>query len=591
MKAFIALLVMAFCYANTALSQNVRRERPVNDSINNQGNNAFPGGQGRFPGFHGGEGGFMGFGGGGGFPEGGFPFGPGMMGGGTGNIDQFGVEFNDSYLKENALVLPAESDSTYKYFVESKKFDSKVSITFKDGKASVGKLPEGVILKQDGGELSFDIEGKKVEFTLKGNSDDCCIEIKSDKAVKIVLDGVNLKSKKGEVINVKGKKPLYIELAKGSENHLEDKYTEVAKREQFTGGFMPFMFGGQNNRDFETEELYGAKLRKPTNRSKEQGKSDIDGVLCTKGLLSFSGSGKLFIKGHNKNGIRSNSHIIFRPGNVIHVEVTQGKGVYSKGDLHILGGVLNIDGSDSGKDALRAEGSIYVSGGRTAIKASGTDKSEGIEAKYNIVIDGGTVEVASFDDAINSGGNLIINGGKVYAGAVMNDAIDSNGNLIINGGTVLAIGGDSPEHGLDAAEEESYKLVVNGGTIIATGGMAPTTAKESRQPCVICNPEQLDSGAVYSIETKKEALMALKLNRRYSRGGSLLFSLPKLKAGESYEIHKGNEGSWKPVFHVMMTDGKTGGTVVETVEKLQLPYSMVGRQQGMTFGPPMMGRE
>lgn len=115
-------------------------------------------------------------------------------------------------------------------------------------------------------------------------------------------------------------------------------------------------------------------------------------------------------------------------------------------------------------------GGIVISGGTITVTTSGNN-AEGIESKNTLDISGGEVTVNAHDDAINSGQDMTISGGRVYARATNNDGIDSNGNCYIKGGIVYAIGTTSPEVGIDANSEEQKKLYVSGGTLVAIGGL------------------------------------------------------------------------------------------------------------------------
>ena len=148
-------------------------------------------------------------------------------------------------------------------------------------------------------------------------------------------------------------------------------------------------------------------------------------------------------------------------------------------------------------------------------------------------IDGGVVEVAAQDDAINSQGDMVINGGEVRAFSATNDALDSNCNLVINGGKVYASAYGMPEGGRDCADESGYRLFINGGEIVAIGGRHSTPEKQSRQPSVQWRLDKLEDGKTYGID----GVSSYKSVRAYQMGGAtLLFSSPKLKEGKSYTL-------------------------------------------------------
>ena len=81
-----------------------------------------------------------------------------------------------------------------------------------------------------------------------------------------------------------------------------------------------------------------------------------------------------------------------------------------------------------------------------------------MESDNIITIKGGVTTVNAYDDAINSGSDMTVEGGCVYARSTNNDGIDTNGNCYIKGGLVYAIGGNAPEVAIDANSEAQKKL-------------------------------------------------------------------------------------------------------------------------------------
>lgn len=115
-------------------------------------------------------------------------------------------------------------------------------------------------------------------------------------------------------------------------------------------------------------------------------------------------------------------------------------------------------------------GGINITGGTITVTTSGHN-AEGIESKNYLNISDGHITVKAYDDAINSGQDMTITGGYIYAQATNNDGLDSNGNLYIKGGVVYAIGANSPEVAIDANSEEQKKFYFTGGTLVAIGGL------------------------------------------------------------------------------------------------------------------------
>ena len=115
-------------------------------------------------------------------------------------------------------------------------------------------------------------------------------------------------------------------------------------------------------------------------------------------------------------------------------------------------------------------GGIDITGGIINVTTGGHN-AEGIESKNYLNIYGGHITVNAYDDAINSGQDMTITDGYIYARSTNNDGIDSNGNLYIKGGVVYAIGTSSPELAIDANSEEQKKFYFTGGTLVGIGGL------------------------------------------------------------------------------------------------------------------------
>jgi hypothetical protein len=485
------------------------------------------------------------------------------------------VEFATKLPEEKDKAIKSEKDSLYAYYVENIKFSRSVKIAFAGSDAHIdGTLGSDISIEKDGAYITVkSVASEPIEFVLCGKSEDGSISINAEGPVKLLLNSITLKSQRGDAILMGGKSHTYAVLADGSENTLSD--CPNPEMPPFMMGGMPPMgpppgngrmpeFGEMPpfmNRNIEENpedyhEQYGARMKKP----KKKKKIKIDGTFVCTGPLTISGNGVLNITSNNKVGIKSKESLMFRPGNIVKVTAMAGKGVNAKNELYMHGGILNIDCSFSSDKALTCGRNMYFRGGHTVVKAGGGEASEGVESKFNMHIDGGTLEVAAQDDAINSQGDLIINGGKVRAFSLANDAVDSNCNIVINGGEVLACGTGMPEGGLDSNDEEGYRLFINGGTVAAVGGRHSSPEKQSRQPSIVWRVEGIDSGKAYCAGDAAE----FKAGGAYQiSGGAILFSSPKLKKGKTYPL---------------TIDGEEKGKV----DALALPYSSVN-SSGMNF--------
>lgn len=122
----------------------------------------------------------------------------------------------------------------------------------------------------------------------------------------------------------------------------------------------------------------------------------------------------------------------------------------------------------SNPKGMKGYSGVTMHGGRLVL-TSQNDGGEGLESKNALTINGGVLDLQCSDDCINSGGDLFINDGYVYAHSTGNDAIDSNGSVYMAGGIVLAFyTGGGAESGIDVGD--TCDFVVSGGHLVVVGG-------------------------------------------------------------------------------------------------------------------------
>ena len=271
------------------------------------------------------------------------------------------------------------------------------------------------------------------------------VEAGDEDKVQLVLDGVNITNSDFPCIYVKNADKVFVTTT-DSENSLT--VTEA------------FVADGDTNTDaviFSKDDLVLNGLGTLTVESTDNGISGKDDLKITGGTLVISASG---------HAIEANDSICLADGIIT---LTAGQdGLHAENDsdastgyIYICGGTLEIQADDDGIHAVTI---VQIDGGNIIIRAA-----EGIEATW-IQINGGNISISASDDGVNAASKsrayttcFEMNGGTltVSMGAGDTDAIDSNGNLIINGGT-LNITAQSP---FDYDGVAQY----NGGTIIVNG--------------------------------------------------------------------------------------------------------------------------
>lgn len=126
---------------------------------------------------------------------------------------------------------------------------------------------------------------------------------------------------------------------------------------------------------------------------------------------------------------------------------------------------------------IKADERLDIYGGNISVNTEGQG-GEGVECNNEMYIYGGTLECNTYDDGINVGNRLEIEGGCVYCNSVNNDGIDSNGSITISGGLVLSFNQKFPNESFDS---DSGQLFLNGGSVLGVGS-CPVKIAESFFP-------------------------------------------------------------------------------------------------------------
>ena len=286
-------------------------------------------------------------------------------------------------------------------------------------------------------------------YVLQGTASDCVIMVDAgaDAKVQLVLDGVNITNQFSSVVYVESADKCFITTT-DSDNTLT-----------VTGGFDDSETSGDAVVYAKDDLVLNGTGTLTINSAEGNGISGKDEIRITGGTYSITG--KL-------DGIEANDSIAIYDGNI--TINTSKDGLHSENDeddmvgwIYIAGGTFFMNVSD---DVISAATFIVIDGGNFELTGS-----EGLEATY-VQINDGEVEISASDDGINAGQKsdsystptIEINGGilTIAVGQGDTDAIDSNGDIIINGGTIDITATMSS---FDYDGTAQY----NGGTIIING--------------------------------------------------------------------------------------------------------------------------
>ena len=552
----------------------------------------------------------------------------------SGDVTSFTVALNKNAISESVKVDTSDDD-----YIENTTFDKTITITFsKSGSATVSGDDLGIVAVSGNDVIATNTSTNVIKYVLTGETSDGFFKLYSTKKQAIVLNGVSITNPNGAAINNQSKKRTFIVLNDGSKNYLTDgtNYSDATDSEDMKGCFFSegqLIFSGSGYLEVDANCKAGirsddyVRTMPKTNiyvdASSGNGIRGNDAVIVTGGVINInitgtadkgiSTDGEVRIDGGRTtiltsggyeydsddkdysacSGIKADSIININGGEVnIKSTGTGGKGINCDDKININDGVVRIittgkrqkdsKGSVSPK-GIKADGNITVNGGQTQVRLEGSgDGTEGIESKSEIHIEAGTVESYSYDDAINSAGNLYIDGGYVYARSYNNDGIDANKNLYLNGGVVIAEGAAQPECGIDAAEQ--YKAYVNGGTVIAVGGGMQAIDSSSKQASIAVT---VSMGTTIGVLDGSKAILAYTTPSQNS-GTALMISSPSFKSGSSYTLRAGCTATGGTSFYNLMTGCTigSGSQSVDVTASTSISGSMGGGGMGGGGGMP-----
>ncbi|GGC81651.1 carbohydrate-binding domain-containing protein [Enterococcus wangshanyuanii] len=197
--------------------------------------------------------------------------------------------------------------------------------------------------------------------------------------------------------------------------------------------------------------------------------TEPDAAFFSKDDLTINGSGTLDVTGNYSNGIRSKDDLVITNGTInvtaknnalkgkdsvsiadgtFSLKTSEGDGIQAnnatdpdKGWIAIDGGIINIQ---SGNDGIQAETNLSIATGDITIQTAGghddsaidtTASYKGLKASGNIVVDSGTFDLNTADDAIHSNAAVTINNGT-FSIASGDDGIHADTDLLINNGKI-----------------------------------------------------------------------------------------------------------------------------------------------------------
>ena len=538
----------------------------------------------------------------------------------------------DSTALDESETIPIDDEN----YVENNSFNSTVYINYNGSTASYTGMVDGVNISINNADVIVTSTAKGVNYVLSGSTNDGMFKMANgddNKKFQLTLNGVNIKNEDGPAINIQVGKRCYVTLAVGTFNSLTDgtayaSSSEDQKATLFSEGELLFNGRGKlrvysNTKNGICSDDY--IMFRPGNDIYVKSTSSNcikanDGIYikggvincetsaqASKGLTTDSvfvmdggritaittGQGEYDSDDNDVNGsasIKADYAITVNGGELLCKSMGKGgKGISTDQDFHMKDGVVKVIttgttysyGNNKTKaKGIKADGNISIDGGSIMVRATGDGGSEGIESKKAITINSGSVEVYSYDDAINSSYDLTLNGGYTYAFAINNDGLDANHNIYVKGGTTVAYGTTQPECGIDANEERGYSVYVTGGTLIGVGGGTSYPSSASTQPCIVYGGS-ISSGSTLALNSGDTNILSLEMGRSYNGSACFLITSPSLKKGSAYTLYNGVSAKGTD-WHGLINSASLSsmGTSAASVSSLSSPYSTCGSSTG-----------
>lgn len=297
------------------------------------------------------------------------------------------------------------------------------------------------------------------------------------------------------------------------------------------------------------------------------------------------------IDSYSACGLKSDSDILLLGGTVSCTSTgTGGKGISADStitigifgaddaDLHVgvttTGNRFHVSGSGMNADyanpkAVKAGRLLTVNSGTITISCTQTtDGGEGLESKGQLYINGGIININTFDDCVNASTHIEISGGTHFFTARGNDGVDSNGTLRVSGGFTLSNGARGFEEGFDC---DNNTFEVDGGIMVGTGGNTSNpTASASDHYSLKMTTVQSTTLCVTNSSGTNVLMVQLPTYTAGGGGGGpgggnsntmvVLFSDPSLAPG-AYTIKRGGTITGGTTVNGYNTGGTyTGGT-------------------------------
>ncbi len=505
----------------------------------------------------------------------------GNMSASSGTMTTFTVAIDKTTAEpttSTAEYFPDEEDS-----LDYNSFTTEVSIDLSN---PTEKTENGVTVTVNGGHITANHASEKgICYVVSGSTSNGSFTVVGDKKYEVKLNGVSITNPDSAALNLLSSKRAFVVLAEGTTNTLTDGTSSQNSHKGalyckgkllFNGSGALEVYGNYNNAIHSADYIiFRSGNNVYANSTANHGIKANDGVFINGGIINVE------VSAAAAKGINCESNITVNGGRT--TVITTGNGTYDSDDNEVKGaagikadstftmndGQVYLKSTGSGGKGLKADGDSYINGGEMYVITEGSQykysndtaspkgikvdsnltfnggtvmvrtkgtNGEGIESKAVLTVNDGTVQVAAYDDAVNSAGNMYIKGGSITVVGQNSDGLDANGNMYISGGTIVAYGAAGAESGIDIGEQ--YKLYITGGYIFSIGGRIDANLGSTSQG-VASTSGNVSANATVTIANGSSTIATFTMPP-YSTSGTIFLSAPDMQSGSSYTLNLGS---------------------------------------------------
>ncbi|MGM9759724.1 MAG: carbohydrate-binding domain-containing protein [Parabacteroides sp.] len=374
--------------------------------------------------------------------------------------------------------------------------DNTVAITYDDTKASVviaGNVAPYLDTTTEGAYVTItqsnDDTCGEIVYSLQGQSDNGGFSLSGNYKTTLVLQGVSLTSQLGAPLDIQIGKRIKLSVADGTTNSLADCTDGTHKGTIACKGHLELQGKGTLNIAGHTAHAIYAKEYITLQDCQVNILSAVkDGINCNQyfamksGELTLSNTGddgiQVSYKDETDREAEDTGSIIISGGSITAtITADAAKALKADGSVVVTGGTLDLttggggvwdeeDAKTKASSCISADANVQIDGGTLLLTSTGCG-GKGISCDEDLTINGGEITVQT------SGGLLVYINGQLYTDFTGNtDYIESDyksspkgmkadGNVTINGGTiqVTALG-----NGGEGIESKAI-LTINDGNI------------------------------------------------------------------------------------------------------------------------------